>query len=412
MNKEETSLDVKNAKATKIQRLFRSYSARKKGKDLILLHVRRTCIAQEMLETERNYVDHLTMLTSIFYKPMKLQGVLNEQEMDAIFMNVQDILRMHRRILEQLEYKLKRWGHQQTLGDIFTNAISDFSMYKTYALRYPDARKTYKRLNKESIVFRDFLKIALSSPMCLKYDFADFLITPIQRLPRYALLLAKMKNTTDILHPDFNYCRVAVNRLQLVLTYMNLSAARTRDNEITSDKVQEMFNKIPRRVCQQIEKSNLDNYLYEGPLEHVDNVTSKRTSLYGFLFKETLILAKHIKPGIFGRTKLRYRLTGYKFSSATSVRLTNYDILPRMKGIKNAFELMHTNPGHQSFILVAPSRSIRNEWVSKLNKKRRLDCHYSRLTRAMHISSEEPKNKTPSLVQNKCKKRTFEIITK
>ena len=69
-----------------------------------------------------------------------------------------------------------------------------------------------------------------SDPRCEGLDFAAFLLTPIQRLPRYVLLLDKLIKVrlsrpgnhlahipqhTDEQHPDFYYIELAMEKMKV-----------------------------------------------------------------------------------------------------------------------------------------------------------------------------------------------------
>jgi hypothetical protein len=54
-------------------------------------------------------------------------------------------------------------------------------------------------------------------------DISDYLITPIQRLPRYMLLLTEMTKVTPTEHPDFVNLHTALDNIREVTDYVNAS---------------------------------------------------------------------------------------------------------------------------------------------------------------------------------------------
>lgn len=51
------------------------------------------------------------------------------------------------------------------------------------------AMKTLMTYQKESTQFKEILTLLQQSPLCERLSLASYLLTPIQRLPRYELLL-------------------------------------------------------------------------------------------------------------------------------------------------------------------------------------------------------------------------------
>ncbi len=62
-------------------------------------------------------------------------------------------------------------------------------MYRVYMGEFKIAMQTLSRYNSESEQFKEILSLLQQSPVCERLDLASYLLTPIQRLPRYELLL-------------------------------------------------------------------------------------------------------------------------------------------------------------------------------------------------------------------------------
>lgn len=64
-----------------------------------------------------------------------------------------------------------------------------FNMYRVYMGEFKIAMKTLMTYQKESTQFKEILTLLQQSPLCERLSLASYLLTPIQRLPRYELLL-------------------------------------------------------------------------------------------------------------------------------------------------------------------------------------------------------------------------------
>ena len=62
-------------------------------------------------------------------------------------------------------------------------------MYRVYMGEFKMAMRTLSNYQKESPQFKGILALIQQTPFCERLSLASYLLTPIQRLPRYELLL-------------------------------------------------------------------------------------------------------------------------------------------------------------------------------------------------------------------------------
>ena len=60
-----------------------------------------------------------------------------------------------------------------------------------------------------------------ADPCCEGLDLGAYLLTPVQRIPRYVLLLKQLLKQTDSEHPDYFYIEAVLQRLADFLTQLN-----------------------------------------------------------------------------------------------------------------------------------------------------------------------------------------------
>lgn len=80
-----------------------------------------------------------------------------------------------------------------------------------YCCKYSQINETIMRLKTENKAFKSFLK---KMEMTTKHPLADFLIAPVQRVPRLALLIESLIKFTDDTHPDFESLKNALEEAQ------------------------------------------------------------------------------------------------------------------------------------------------------------------------------------------------------
>lgn len=67
---------------------------------------------------------------------------------------------------------------------------TDFlKLYSTYVNNYPTALQTLHQLQQENAQFGQFIRKCEEKPECSFQDLPSLLIQPIQRIPRYEMLL-------------------------------------------------------------------------------------------------------------------------------------------------------------------------------------------------------------------------------
>ncbi len=62
-------------------------------------------------------------------------------------------------------------------------------MYRVYMGEFKVAMRTLSTYENESAQFKEILRLLQQSPLCERLSLTSYLLTPIQRLPRYELLL-------------------------------------------------------------------------------------------------------------------------------------------------------------------------------------------------------------------------------
>ncbi|XP_037073296.1 guanine exchange factor for Rac 30-like [Pollicipes pollicipes] len=119
-------------------------------------------------------------------------------------------------------------------------------MYTTYVAGFPELLNTFYRLCRTSSQFAEFLKSRQQHPNCHGLDLAALLLSPVQRVPRYLLLLQQLLRRTPPEHADHGPLQTALQALREFLARLDHSmenslrlvkpreaAARERDNRVS-----------------------------------------------------------------------------------------------------------------------------------------------------------------------------------
>ncbi|KAF2024830.1 hypothetical protein EK21DRAFT_77845 [Setomelanomma holmii] len=145
-------------------------------------------IIDELVKTERTYVQHLELLQE-FKKLVEEKGVISGDQVHDIFLNLNALLDFQRRFLIRVEQTNAQSPSEQNWGNLFVLYKDAFKVYEPYIANQ-------KRC--EQIAMREFDKLKetggspemrqmVESPTLL----TSFLLKPFQRLTKYPLLLSQ-----------------------------------------------------------------------------------------------------------------------------------------------------------------------------------------------------------------------------
>eukprot|EP01132_Coremiostelium_polycephalum_P006654 gene6654-8233_t len=271
----------------------------------------------ELVRVEKGYVNDMTTLIDVFYNPFKNEDLIPKDHLYTLFCNICELRALHHNFLITLEKRCSNWDNEKTtVGDLFLPMMGPFQkLYEVYINNYEKAFSLTKYI-KISPNYSNVQKLIYSyekDPRCRSLDFGSFLVMPVQRLPRYLVLLKEIeKNTTQMDHPDLNLTQLALVQLHDLTLYLNESKRKSSD----VDKIQEIKNSV-FGVDSVIGGSK---YIMEGPLSMSKGlVASSKKDLYVYLFKECIICAEPYQNGNSSSSNSKNKKKQSKHSTPTSL---------------------------------------------------------------------------------------------
>jgi len=111
------------------------------------------------------------------------------------------------------------------IGQAFENMAFYLKTYKMYCNDYEESRKILGHLKTNS-QFEQFFAKLHESPDIGKSTIKDYLIMPVQRIPRYRLLLMEILKYTWESHPDYENLKAALKNISE--TAMNIEEAQEK----------------------------------------------------------------------------------------------------------------------------------------------------------------------------------------
>ncbi|CAJ0943719.1 unnamed protein product, partial [Mesorhabditis belari] len=148
-----------------------------------------TQIRQELYDSEKSYLGYLCILQKLFVNPIgKLPKLVHRSEARTLFGDLTSIFMTNKELLITLRSK-------PTVHEAFSQIVPFLKLYASYAGNYQNSLKVYSKLMAKTD-FRTFIESQESDPRLMGIKFQALLIMPIQRIPRYILLLQRLRDTT------------------------------------------------------------------------------------------------------------------------------------------------------------------------------------------------------------------------
>eukprot|EP01088_Endostelium_zonatum_P020008 TRINITY_DN7175_c0_g1_i2.p1 TRINITY_DN7175_c0_g1~~TRINITY_DN7175_c0_g1_i2.p1 ORF type:complete len:1115 (+),score=312.51 TRINITY_DN7175_c0_g1_i2:162-3347(+) len=194
-------------------------------------------IIKEIYTSEANYVKNLHIIHMVKSPKPPTQTPFTEMEVKEVFSNVDTILNFHVNLLKELNVRIAEWNPANladcSIGEIFTQVTPYLKMYTQYCDNYDLAMTTIKEKLKKSKETEAFLKWVLTT---YGQSLQSFLIMPVQRIPRYQLLISdliKKTNEAEFAY-DMGFLKMAIAQIKDIADTVNKSIAAAESKRRTA----------------------------------------------------------------------------------------------------------------------------------------------------------------------------------
>jgi hypothetical protein len=160
-------------------------------------------VARELLQTERSYVASLARVCDELLTPLndllaRNEPILIGNEIEQIFSNVADLRARHTTFLAALEPLVAGWSESTALGAWLDAQLRFLEEYAPYLRNYEMAQVHLHIGRRSRPEFGELLERFEGGGMAV----GSLLVMPVQRIPRYVLLLDNMCKYTVAEHAD------------------------------------------------------------------------------------------------------------------------------------------------------------------------------------------------------------------
>ncbi|KAJ3411545.1 RHO1 GDP-GTP exchange protein 2 [Chytridiales sp. JEL 0842] len=249
----------------------------------------------DIIKTEKNYVEELKMIQSLYAGPLRKTDIIEESRMESfmnrVFYNSAELLTVNSKLLQKLLQRQKENYIVEKIGDIFINIANELYVYVGYCGNREYSRNDIAWEKGNNPRFKEFLAkciVKTDAKADSKHELDGYLHKPIARMASYLLLLKAIADKTPEGHPDKTLIPQAIKAIGDVLSKMNEASG------ITINKIKLM------QLHQQInpEGFNLNllapdrRHHYEGKLIVKRSSGGSDVPCTVFLFDHMLVMTK------------------------------------------------------------------------------------------------------------------------
>ncbi|XP_063073165.1 FYVE, RhoGEF and PH domain-containing protein 4 isoform X2 [Engraulis encrasicolus] len=364
-------------------------------------------IANELLHTERAYVTRLRLLVEVFCAKLTAEaakGSFPLEVVNSIFSNVGSIYAFHSQfLLPDLDKRMSQWSSTPRIGDIFKQHAPFLRMYAEYVKNFDSAMELLKQWTERSAAFKTVLKEVQSLPECGCLTLQHHMLEPVQRVPRYEMLLKDYLKKLPEDDSDRVDAEKSLNMISMAATHSN-SAIRKLENLKKLMEIYEMLGGEDDIV----HASN--ELIKEG---HILKLAARNTSAmerYLYLFNNMLL---YCVP--------KFSLVGQKYTVRTRIGVDGMKVVETSnEGHSHTFQV---SGKERTLELQARSEQDKEDWIKVLNEtieifQQKNETFKSALREADEVSTEELGRRAPRWIRDnevtmcmKCRE-PFNVLTR
>ncbi|KAM9169434.1 guanine nucleotide exchange factor DBS isoform 4-T4 [Pangshura tecta] len=315
------------------------------------LAVLRSHVINELIETERAYVEELLCVlegyASEMDNPLMMHlispGLLNKK--DILFGNMEEIYHFHNRIfLKELENYIE---YPELVGRCFLERMEDFQIYEKYCQNKPRSESLWRQFS-DSAFFQECQR-----KLDHKLSLDSYLLKPVQRITKYQLLLKEMLKYSK-------NCEGAEDLQEALTSILGiLKAVNDSMHQIAITGYDGNLNDLGKLLMQG--SFNVWTDHKKGHSKVKDLARFKPMQRHLFLHEKAVLFCKKREENGEGYEKAP------SYSYKHSLNMTAVGITENAKGDTKKFEIWY-NAREEVYIIQAPTPEIKATWVNEIRK--------------------------------------------
>ncbi|XP_052404617.1 guanine nucleotide exchange factor VAV3 isoform X2 [Carassius gibelio] len=304
----------------------------------------RSCCLHEIKQTEAKYTETLETIEKYFMIP--LIKFLSAIEIDKIFINIPDLVKVHKNLLAEIQDSVQN-KNAENLHQIFILYKDRLLLYGKYCSHVERAISLLDFICKEKEGVRLKLEECSKRANNGKFTLRDLLVVPMQRVLKYPLLLQELvKYTND--NTEKSNLRLALDAMRDLGQYVN-EVKRDVETLREIDQYQRSIDNLNQSLLSYGRPKG------DGEVRLVSNVDKRRQDRHIFLFDVAVIVCK--RRGDNYEMKEVIDLNHFKITNNPT---TDKDCRKWCHG----FHLTHQQ-GQNGFEFLFKTKELKKKWLDQ-----------------------------------------------
>ncbi|XP_054061499.1 probable guanine nucleotide exchange factor MCF2L2 isoform X3 [Rissa tridactyla] len=315
------------------------------------LSTRRSHIINELIETERVYVEELQSIIEGYASEMDNPSLVHlipsslQNKKEILFGNLPEIYEFHNRIfLKEIENCIE---NPELLARCFLKRKEDLQIYEKYCQNKPRSEALWRQCG-DSIFFQECQR-----KLDHKLSLDAYLLKPVQRITKYQLLLKEMLKCSK------NSEGTAELEEALATVLDIIKSVNDSMHQIAITGYEGDVSELGKLLMQG--SFNVWTDHKKGHNKVKDLARFKPMQRHLFLYAKMLLFCKKREENTDGHEKT----ASYSFKN--SLKMSTVGITENVKGDNKKFEIWY-NGREEVYIIQASSVELKNTWISEIRK--------------------------------------------
>ena len=179
---------------------------------------------QEILTSEVTYLRQLEIIMEFFMRPICEKQLLNHASYTTLFENIETLYNVNAELLKELKQD------PENVAPAFCKLAPFFKLYSVYAYNYKRALILLQQIQENDPKTSEFIANQETRPE-VSNKLSSLLIAPIQRVPRYKLLLKEVLKHTSPKEKEYNILQASLAQIENVAIHINTLVEEYEDTQ-------------------------------------------------------------------------------------------------------------------------------------------------------------------------------------
>ncbi|XP_023788663.1 probable guanine nucleotide exchange factor MCF2L2 isoform X5 [Cyanistes caeruleus] len=315
------------------------------------LSSRRSHIINELIETERVYVEELQSIIEGYASEMDNPNLVHlipsalQNKKEILFGNLPEIYYFHNRIfLKEIENCIE---NPELLARCFLKRKEDLQIYEKYCQNKPRSEALWRQCG-DSTFFQECQR-----KLDHKLSLDAYLLKPVQRITKYQLLLKEMLKCSKNSEGTAELEEALATMLDII------KSVNDSMHQIAITGYEGDVSELGKLLMQG--SFNVWTDHKKGHNKVKDLARFKPMQRHLFLYTKMLLFCKKREENTDGHEKT----ASYSFKN--SLKMSTVGITENVKGDNKKFEIWY-NGREEVYIIQASSVELKNTWISEIRK--------------------------------------------